>query len=46
MGRVCSMPGRQEEHMHGFGGNSEGKRPLERLTRKLGDNFKTYLGEI
>jgi len=46
MGGVGSMYGRRERCIQGFGGKSEGKRPLGRPRRRWEDNMKMDLQEV
>jgi len=46
MGGACSEHGGEESRLHGFGGKSEGKRPLVRPRYRWEDNIKIDLLEV
>jgi hypothetical protein len=46
MGRASSPCGEEERHLQGFGGETEGKRPLGRPRRRWEDNIKIDLQEV
>ena len=46
IGRACGTYGRRERCAQGFGGESEGKRPLGRPRRRWEDNIKTDFQEV
>jgi hypothetical protein len=45
MGRVCGMYGGEEMCMQGFGGETRGKRPLVRPSRRCAGNIKMCLNK-
>jgi hypothetical protein len=46
MGGECSTYGREERRIQGFGGETEGKRPLGRPRRRWLNNIKMDLQEV
>jgi hypothetical protein len=46
MGKECSMNGRHEECIQGFGGKATRKRLLGRPRRRWEDDIKMVLGEV
>jgi len=46
MSGACSAYGRKERRIQGFGGETEGKRPLGRSRRRWEDNIKLDLQEV
>ena len=46
MGGVCSAYGGGERRIHGFGGETEGRRPLGRPNRRWEDKIKMDLQEV
>ena len=46
MGGACSANGREERCIQGFGGETEGKRPLGRPPGGWEDNIKMDLQEV
>jgi hypothetical protein len=46
MGGACSVYRGEERRMQGFGGKSDGKRPLGRPRRRWEDNIKMDLQDV
>ena len=46
MGGACSLYGGGERHIQGFGGETEGKKPLGRRKRRWEDAIKMDLREV
>ena len=46
MGRACGTYGGRERRAQGFGGETDGKRPLGRPRRRWEDNIKMDLQEV
>ena len=46
MGGACDTYGRRERCAQGFGGDSDGKRPLGRPRRRWEENIKMDLQEV
>ena len=46
MGGTCSMYGREERRIEGFGGETWGKEPLGRPRRRWEDNIKMDIQEV
>jgi len=46
MGGACSAYGGEERRIEGFGGEPEGKRPLDKPRRSWEDNIKVDIQEV
>jgi len=46
MGRACSAYGGQQRHIHGFGGETQGKETTRETQHSWEDNIKMDLQEV